>query len=69
MDKLMESCEHENADNVDANPYNKRVPQRVRVARVKVLTKPDKHLFLFPLYEDTGNLKPDNAPSVLLQNQ
>nr|XP_022344209.1 uncharacterized protein LOC111137177 isoform X2 [Crassostrea virginica] len=54
MDKLMESCEHENADNVDANPYNKRVPQRVRVARVKVITKPDKHLFLFPLYEDTG---------------
>ena len=33
----MESCEHENADNVDANPYNKRVPQRVRVAQVKVL--------------------------------
>lgn len=54
MDRLFESCEYEGADSVDANPYNKRVHQRVRVARLTILTKPEKELFLFPQYEDTG---------------
>jgi hypothetical protein len=52
MDKLLGSCEYEGLPNVDVNPYNKN--PSVRVATVKVLTKPRKELFLFPLYEDTG---------------
>lgn len=54
MDRLFESCEYEGEDSVDANPYNKRVHRRVRVARLTILTKPEKELFLFPQYEDTG---------------
>lgn len=54
MDRLFESCEYEGEDSVDANPYNKRVHRRVRVARLSILTKPEKELFLFPQYEDTG---------------
>ncbi|XP_061188575.1 uncharacterized protein LOC133196731 [Saccostrea echinata] len=54
MDKLLGSCEDEGLDNVDANPYNEKVHRSIRVAKLKVLTKPEKELFFFPLYEDTG---------------
>ncbi|XP_062611139.1 uncharacterized protein LOC134272984 [Saccostrea cucullata] len=54
MDKLLGLCEDEGLDNVDANPYNEKIHRSVRVAKLKVLTKPEKELYLFPLYEDTG---------------